>query len=222
MTREQEIQKLVSEAWLGLGDTTKLNIKNPMMNRSDADIERPDLHVLKLMRNPDYFSFTCKVLFNIDLIPIQAAILKEFWIRNFPMFIASRGFGKSYLMAVYAMLRLVLIPGSKIVIVGAAFRQAKVIFEYMETIWGNAHLLRDIMIHDKAGPRRDIDRCTMSMNGGWAVAIPLGNGDKIRGLKDARCPCGRIRSNQPRNLRDSSCWFRCRKCCPCSKCKRSR
>ena len=37
-----------------------------------------------------------------------------------------------------------LYPNTKIVIVGAGFRQAKVVFEYMETIWRNAPILRDL------------------------------------------------------------------------------
>ena len=42
------------------------------------------------------------------------------------MYIASRGFGKSFLLSVYCLLKCTLIPGTKIVIVGAAFRQSKV------------------------------------------------------------------------------------------------
>jgi intein/homing endonuclease len=89
------------------------------------------------------------------------------------MYLASRGFGKSYLLAVYATLRCILIPDTKIVIVGAAFRQSKVIFEYMETIWRDAPILKSIC-SDNSGPRRDVDRCTMRINGSWAVAVPLG------------------------------------------------
>ena len=124
----------IEDAWLGLGET-EIQIENPLIHRSEGDIARPDLHILRLMRNPTYFSFTCKHLLNIELLPIQAAILKEMWVRPFPMFVASRGFGKSWLLAVYSMLRCALVPNSKVVIVGAAFRQSKVIFEYMETIW---------------------------------------------------------------------------------------
>jgi len=185
LTKEEDIQKYINNYWLGLGDTSKLIIlNNPLLNRTDDEIERPDLHTIAIMRNPDYFSFTCKRLFNITIGPMQAAILKEMWLRPFPMLIMSRGGGKSWLLALYCMLKLTLIPETKIVIVGAAFRQSKVIFDYMETMWVNSPILQDIMSHDRiAGPRRDIDRCTMHLNDGWAIAIPLGNGDKIRGLR---------------------------------------
>ena len=123
------------DAWLGLGDISQIIIpKNHMINRIKSDIENPDLHLIRLMRNPKYFGMTVKLLFGIELHPMQIAILEEFWIRPFPMYIASRGWGKSFLLALYSVLRCIFHPGTKIVIVGAAFRQSKIIFEYMENI----------------------------------------------------------------------------------------
>jgi hypothetical protein len=172
------------DAWLGLGDISKLNIdQNLMIHRSKMDIENPDLHLLKIMRNPEYLGSTCKLLMGIELHPIQIAILQEFWTRAFPMFIASRGFGKSFILALYSTLKCVFVPGTKIVIVGAAFRQSKVIFEYMETIWRNSPILRSIFNGNDDGPRRDVDRCTMRYGDSWAIAIPMGDGSKIRGLR---------------------------------------
>jgi hypothetical protein len=172
------------DAWLGLGDLSKLTIsRNLMINRSREDIENPDKHLLKIMRDPNYLGSTCKLLMNIELHPVQIAILQEFWNRAFPMFVASRGFGKSFLLALYATLKCIFIPGTKIVIVGAAFRQSKVIFEYMETIWRNSPILRSIFNGNDDGPRRDVDRCTMRYGDSWAIAIPMGDGSKIRGLR---------------------------------------
>lgn len=165
------------DAWLGLGDLSKLSIsQNLMINRSREDIENPDRHLLKIMRNPLYLGSTCKLLMNIELHPIQIAILQEFWSRPFPMFVASRGFGKSFILALYATLKCIFIPGTKIVIVGSAFRQSKVIFEYMETIWRNSPILRSIFGGNDDGPRRDVDRCTMRYGDSWAIAIPMGDG----------------------------------------------
>jgi hypothetical protein len=69
------------------------------------------------------------------------------------------------------------------VIVGAAFRQSKIIFEYMETIWRNSPILRSIFNGNDDGPRRDVDRCTIRLGDSWACAIPMGDGSKIRGLR---------------------------------------
>ena len=127
---------MFDDAWLGLGDLSQVIIpQNSMINRVKSDIENPDLHLARLMRDPKYFGMTVKLMFDIELHPMQVVILQEFWKRPFPMYIASRGWGKSFLLALYAVLKCVFCPGTKIVVVGAAFRQSKIIFEYMETIW---------------------------------------------------------------------------------------
>ena len=169
-------------AWLDLTKEDLTSIKNPLINLNPEDRDNLHLHVLRLMRRPEYFQWTVKKLMNIELLPEQVVILQELWKRAFPMYIASRGFGKSFLLAVYAMVKCTLIPGTKIVIVGAAFRQSKVIFEYMDTIWKNAPILQSLCT-DSSGPRRDVDRCTMRINDSWAMAVPLGDGSKIRGLR---------------------------------------
>ena len=182
--KELKTKQLFDDAWLGLGDLSNLVIpSNPMIHRSEQDIEKPDLHLMKLIRNPKYIGATCKLLFNIELHPIQMAILQEFWLRAFPMYIASRGWGKSFLLALYCILRMTFYPGTKIVVVGAAFRQSKIIFEYMETIWRNSPILRSIFSGNDDGPRRDVDRCTIRLGDSWTVAIPMGDGSKIRGLR---------------------------------------
>jgi len=169
-------------AWLELTEEDMALAKKPLSNLSEEEKKDFHLYIIKKMRDPDYFHWTVKTLLGVDLLPVQTCILKELWLRSFPMYIASRGFGKSFLLAVYAMLKCALIPETKIVIVGAAFRQSKVIFEYMDTLWRNAPILRSIC-SDASGPRRDVDRCTMRINDGWAMAVPLGDGNKIRGLR---------------------------------------
>lgn len=174
----------LDNAWLQLGDIDKLKIdKNLMIRRSEQEIENPDRHLINILKNPDNFAMTTKLLMGIELHPIQLAILQEFWDRPFPMFIASRGFGKSFLLALYCTLKCIFSPGSKIVVVGAAFRQSKVVFEYMETIWRKSAIIRSIFNGNDDGPRRDVDRCTMRYGDSWAIAIPLGDGSKIRGLR---------------------------------------
>jgi hypothetical protein len=180
----QNQKKIFEDAWLNLGDISKIILpNNPMIHRVKSDIENPDLHLLRLLRNPKYLGSTCKLLFNIELHPIQIAILQEFWNRPFPMYIASRGWGKSFLLALYSVLRCMFYPGTKIVIVGAAFRQSKIIFEYMETIWRGSPILRSIFNGNDDGPRRDVDRCTIRLGDSWTIAVPMGDGSKIRGLR---------------------------------------
>jgi len=98
------------------------------------------------------------------------------------MLIASRGFGKSFILSLYSMIRALILPERKVVVVGAAFRQSKVLFEYMETIWNNSPVLRS-MCDANSGPRRDVDRCVMRINGSRVTCLPLGDGQKIRGQR---------------------------------------
>ena len=169
-------------AWLNLTNEDISDIKNPLIDLSQKQKDNLHLYILSLMQQPKYFQWTVKRLLNIELLPEQVVILQELWNRAFPMYIASRGFGKSFLLAVYGILKCILIPETKIVIVGAAFRQSKIIFEYMDTIWRNAPILRSVC-SDNSGPRRDVDRCTMRINDSWSIAVPLGDGSKIRGLR---------------------------------------
>ena len=179
-----KIKSIYDDAWLGLGDLDKLILPdNPLFGRKKDDIENPDLHLLRILRNPMYFGSTVKLLMGIELHPIQIALLQEFWYRPFPMFIASRGFGKSFSLALYSMLKCILVPGTKIVIVGAAFRQSKIIFEYMENMWRNSPIIRSIFSSNDDGPRRDVDRCTIRLGDSWTIAVPMGDGSKIRGLR---------------------------------------
>ena len=181
---EQWIKEYQENRWLGLGDTSKIKVVNPFHTRTKHDIENPHIFLLDYMRKPENFGFTCQVLFGKTLAPFQIAILRELWVRPFPMLVGCRGMGKSFIIAVYAMLRSLFNQGSKIVICGAAFRQAKVVFDYCQDLWDNGPVYRDIVGPDrKNGPRRDVDRCTLRAGDSLIVALPLGDGSKIRGQR---------------------------------------
>ena len=172
--------KNIDEAWLNL-DIGDQKVFNPFkfVNFNDDDYH---YKMLWLMTRPEYFSFLCKQIFNINILPSQALFLCEMWNRRFPMLIASRGFGKSFILSLYSMIRALLLPDRKVVVVGAAFRQSKVLFEYMETIWNNSPILRS-MCDANSGPRRDVDRCVMRINNSRVTCLPLGDGQKIRGQR---------------------------------------
>ncbi|OUV76352.1 MAG: hypothetical protein CBC91_06445 [Rickettsiales bacterium TMED131] len=172
--------KTIDEAWLGL-DSVETDFFNPMsiLNVHDDDF---NMKLAWLMTRPEYLSFITNHILNVQLLPSQSLFLKEIWDRKFPMLIASRGFGKSFMLSLYAVLRALILPKRKVIVVGAAFRQSKVLFEYMETIWRNSPMLRDICDGD-SGPRRDTDRCTLRLNDSTVTCLPLGDGQKIRGQR---------------------------------------
>jgi len=176
-----DVSKL-EDAWLGI-EVDESKLFNPMdfvIEGADKDqlLER----IAWLMMRPEYFSFVCKYVLNIELSPFQSLLLYEMWNRKFPMLIGSRGMGKSFMLSVYPILRALFMPRRKIIVVGAAFRQSKVLFEYMDTIWKNAPILRDLC-GTNSGPRRDVDRCVMHINQSTITCLPLGDGSKIRGQR---------------------------------------
>jgi hypothetical protein len=143
-----------------------------------------DQVVIRNMLNIDYIGWTAKVILGLDLFPIQIAILQMLWNTPFPMLVACRGGSKSYILAIYAVLRALLDPGTKIVIIGAGLRQAKLVFNYIDTIWNNAPVLRNIIGGGKhAGPRQSVDLCYFKVGDSIIYALPLGDGQKIRGFR---------------------------------------
>ena len=178
MNKQSDNIKEINDAWLNLNiDESK--IANPFAIQTEEEFTTK---LTWLMTNPEYFSFICKEMLNIDLLPTQALMLREMWNRKFPMLIASRGFGKSFILSVYAILRALLMPGRKVIIVGAAFRQSKILFEYMDSIWRNSPILRDI-VGGTGGPRRDVDMCRLTIGESTVTCLPLGDGTKIRGQR---------------------------------------
>ena len=197
-------QKL-DDAWLGI-NVDENELFNPMNFVFQDDKDKLLERIAWLMMRPEYFSFACKHLLNIELSPFQSLILHEIWNRKFPMLIGSRGMGKSFLLSVYPILRALFIPNRKIIVVGAAFRQSKVLFEYMDTIWKNAPILRDLC-DQNSGPRRDVDRCVMHINQSTITCLPLGDGSKIRGQRANDIIADEFASI-PRDIFEKRCcWF---------------
>lgn len=174
------LDQIQEEAWLGF-DTSMIKIPDELGNIWAYD-EPPGLVLARYLRKPENFGFLCSNIFNVKLMPFQLAVLKEMWVHKFPMMIASRGFGKSFLLSLYSMMRALLHPNHKVVIAGAGFRQSKHLFAYTEVIWNRSPVLRSLCRgSDRQGPRRDIDRCTMQICDSTITFLPVGSGGTIRG-----------------------------------------
>jgi hypothetical protein len=122
----------------------------------------------------------------LDLLPFQCVMLKMLWEKKFPMIISARGSGKSFLIAVFALLKAILIPGSKIVIVGAGFRQSKVVFGYIDEIVKMSPIIQEIlggMRLNRVKYNADKVSLKFHINNSEIVGLPLGDGSKIRGFR---------------------------------------
>lgn len=164
--------------------------------------KKTDEYIIDKMLDLDYIGWTAKAILNIDLFPIQIAILQILWKTPFPMLVASRGGSKSYILAVYSILKALLDPGSKIVIVGAGLRQAKLVFGYLENIWNSSPILRNIVGGGKnAGPRQNVDLCYFKIGPSIITALPLGDGCASADTMITYDNCfGTISDDQPNNI----------------------
>ncbi len=169
--------------WLELGEIPE-DVPNPFDFPLGQKPPEPIDEMLAVFTNVDYLHFVAKHVLNVELPPFQTVILDTLWRKRMPLMVGSRGLSKSFTLAVYCLLRMILNPGYKIVIVGAGLRQARQVYDYMVFIWDRAPVLRDISGKGKtAGPRRETDRFKFEIGTSEAIAIPLGQGDKIRGLR---------------------------------------
>lgn len=140
--------------------------------------------LIGIVSNEVYIGLGAKLFLNIDLFPFQITILRTLWTKKLPMIIASRGAGKSFLLAVYAILRSILDQGTKVIIVAASFRQSKIVFGYIQEIWNKSPVLQSMTGTGKTnGPKTDVDMCRLRIGDSSIICVPLGDGTKIRGLR---------------------------------------
>jgi len=178
---KENFEEFADNLELGLGDIRELKIPQTITSGDWCVPERVPELLVQLCRDPNYIHFVCKYILNIDLLPFQLAVLQTLWTKSLPIFIGSRGCSKSFMLAVYALLRMILQQGCKVAVVGASLRQSMVIFNYIQQIYENAPILRDICGFQ--GPKRDLHIAYFEIGTSRAVFLPLGNGDKIRGQR---------------------------------------
>ena len=177
---EDRIKSYLDNAYLEIGDTFDVKTNNPF----DLDIKKDNVaeDLVKVFKNIDYMPFTVKTLLGMNLFPYQMAILKILWLKRLPMLIATRGGSKTTMLGCYAITKALLDQGSKIVIAGAGLRQSGLVFESMENIWKNAPILQDICGANN-GPKRGILGFHWDIGDSRIMGIPIGTGEKIRGLR---------------------------------------
>jgi hypothetical protein len=111
----------------------------------------------------------------------QRIILKDLWAgKPFSMLILTRGGGKTALIAIYYCLKGILYPGERLGIISGSFRQAKKTFDEIASFYDESPILRECSTKK---PIRPTDECVWEITGNGSIikALPLGDGQKIRG-----------------------------------------
>lgn len=170
------------DIWLGINTSKSVSLnKNPLMLKDEFFDNNIGTRISNLLIDTEYVSYTAYFMLGITLPPFQAVIQRELFNHAFPMFIGSRGLGKSFSLALYSVLACALNPGHKVVIAGATFRQSKFIFEYCEKIINDSPMFKSMF---KYRTSKNVDVWKMFIDDSSITAIPIGHsGDKVRGLR---------------------------------------
>ena len=129
-------------------------------------------------------TFTTELLTGIELFPFQHMAVKAMMLNDYFLGIWSRGMSKSFSTGIFALLDACLNQGVHIGIISKSFRQSKMIFRKIEDIASDskAELFRQCIT--KVG--KSNDEWSMQIGKSRITALPLGDGEKLRGFRFQR------------------------------------
>ena len=134
-----------------------------------------------LRENP---SFTSELLTGVELFPFQHMAIKAMFNTDYFLGIWSRGLSKSFTTGVFALLDAIMNQGVHTGIISKSFRQAKMIFRKIEDI---SKSVKAPMFAETIGRvSRGNDEWFMEIGNSRITALPLGDGEKLRGFRFQR------------------------------------
>jgi hypothetical protein len=143
------------------------------------DEREAKLALYEFLRNN--VTFATDLLLGVKLFPFQHMAIKSMFETDYFLGVWSRGMSKSFTTGIFAVLDAVLNQGVEIGILSKSFRQAKMIFKKIE----------DIANKPEAAFFRQCITKTSKSNDEWLMeigtsrirALPLGDGEKLRGFR---------------------------------------
>ena len=125
--------------------------------------------------------FTTNLISGVELFPFQHLAIKSMLETDYFLGIWSRGMSKSFSTAIYAFLDAIFNQGVQIGILAATFRQSKMIFEKIEDIARSpsAQFLSQCITKKS----KKNDQWTLEIGESKIIALPLGDGSKLRGFR---------------------------------------
>ena len=129
-------------------------------------------------------TFTTELLTGIELFPFQHMAVKAMMENDYFLGIWSRGMSKSFSTGIFALLDAMLNQGEHIGIISKSFRQSKMIFRKIEEISKDkkAELFRQCI----GKVSKSNDEWSMQIGSSRITALPLGDGEKLRGFRFQR------------------------------------
>lgn len=152
---------------------------NPLVDITEQEREKDELTEFYKLCNPFYSPvFGMKYLLGAKLFPFQMSMLLAMLRHKFPLLLLTRGGGKTYILATYALYHAIMFPYTRVILVSASFRQSKLIFLEAERMIKAWPLLRQMMDRE---PLHTQDCWRIEICGSTITALPMGDGSKIRG-----------------------------------------
>ena len=129
-------------------------------------------------------TFTTELLTGIELFPFQHMAVKAMMENDYFLGIWSRGMSKSFSTGIFALLDAMLNQGVHIGIISKSFRQSKMIFRKIEEISKDkkAELFNQCI----GKVSKSNDEWSMQIGSSRITALPLGDGEKLRGFRFQR------------------------------------
>lgn len=127
--------------------------------------------------------FTTFILSGVRLAPYQSILVNSWFNRNFCLNILGRGCGKTFCAGVFAFLYCIFNPGHHILIVSATFRSSRRILEAIDKLAkSEGGKLLAQTFNCPMSKKNDMFFIEFG-NGAKVSAVPLGNSDRLRGLR---------------------------------------
>lgn len=158
-----------SLSFIGKDSTSLTDEQRDMVN---IFINNPDMASARLLVRNDK---PCRLAVH------QRLILKGLWKYQFNLLILTRGGGKTFLLALYCVLKSMLFPREKCVIASSSYRQSQFTFDEVIKFYEESPLLRQAC---NKPPTKGPNACECHLdNGSKIIAYPLGDGQRIRGAR---------------------------------------
>ena len=126
-------------------------------------------------------TFAADLLMGIKLFPFQHMSIKAMFETDYFMGVWSRGMSKSFTTAIFAALDAMLNQGVEIGILSKSFRQAKMIFKKIEDIAAKPEAALFAQCITKKS--KSNDEWLLEIGRSRIRALPLGDGEKLRGFR---------------------------------------
>ena len=158
----------------------KPNVNEELLKiKGHLDEQDAKYHLHNFLR--ENITFTTNLISGVELFPFQHLAIKSMLETDYFLGIWSRGMSKSFSTAIYAFLDAIFNQGVQIGILAATFRQSKMIFEKIEDIARSpsAQFLSQCITKKS----KKNDQWTLEIGESKIIALPLGDGSKLRGFR---------------------------------------